>query len=93
MLKIGALAVGGLAAALGGFLYLQYRQENMEIEALMNDIYTLEQMMSYLEDELYNSFPIYVELCRWVPSFIRQLQVELQGQKLSQEQFVTIMIN
>lgn len=85
-LKIGALAVGGLTVALGGVLYLQYKQELTENENLIKDIYSIEQITAFLEDELYESYPIIVEVAQWVPLANREISLRLQGKNISPEQ-------
>ena len=82
---MGALAVGGLTVALGGVLYLQYKSEQRELERLYNDIYSPEQVTAYLEEELYESYPIVFRVAQWASMASVQLQHQLQGQSVTHE--------
>jgi hypothetical protein len=62
-LTIGALAAGSAALLLGGVLYYQFDSEQKYIEELRRDIYSIEQVTAYLEDELYQTYPILLDLC------------------------------
>lgn len=87
-LTIGALAAGSAALLLGGVLYYQFDSEQKYIEELRRDIYSIEQVTEYLEDELYQTYPILLDLCQWIPLFNAQLEKKFAGQRLTREQLI-----
>ncbi len=91
-LKIGALAAGGAALLLGSILYYQFESEKAYEEELIRDIYTLDQITAFLEDELYNSYPILLEVVQWVPLFQTELSKRLGDKQISKEQLIQFMI-
>jgi hypothetical protein len=73
-LTLGALALGGASLLLGGLLYVQFENEKSTQESLRKDIYPLEEVISYLEEHLYQSYPILLKLVKIIPGFRKELQ-------------------
>lgn len=72
-LVVATLALGGITLLLGGGLYIQFEKEKADAEALRKDIYPVEQVISRLEEGLYQSYPILLKLTQYVPAFLRKI--------------------
>jgi hypothetical protein len=86
-LKVAAIAAGGAALILGGVLYYQFETEQAQTEALRADIYPLEQVLAYLQDFQYHTYPCLLQLVTWVPTFRNKVMQQLRGQRITQKQF------
>ena len=82
-ITVAGIAAGSLAVLLGGALYFQFDNEQQRIEALRKDIYSEEEIVKYLQDELYNCYPVLLKLVQWIPTFHYNLKRKLQGKRVT----------